>query len=51
MWCYVINCGSDTLYSVFDVKHSGCNVIYIKGVISWKEWVGDTGRVSVMVQI
>ena len=41
MWRDVINCGSDTLYSVSDVKYSGCNVIYTKGVISWKERVGD----------
>ena len=47
----VIKCRSDTLYSVSDVKPSGCNVIYTKGVISWKEWVGDTGSVAVMLQI
>ena len=51
MWYDVINCGSDTLYGVSDVKHIGCNVIYTKGVISWKEWVGDPGREAVMVQI
>ena len=51
MWHGVINCGSDTLCIVSDVKHIMVQCDIHKGVISWKEWVGDTGTVAVMVQI
>ena len=48
MWRDVIDCGCETFYSVFDVKHNGCNVIYTKGVISWKVWYSDCDGTNVV---
>ena len=39
MWCDVMKCGCDALYTLYDAKHNVCNVIHTKGVITLKEWL------------
>ena len=52
MWCDVIKCGCDALYSVYDVIHIVGMMSYIQSVWYYRKCgYDDTDTVAVMLQI